>query len=95
MNFKFIVITVLLLLPSVIFAQVKLNGSVSDSETGEKLESVNIYIPELQRGTVTDKNGDYSIENLPKGSFSIQFSYVGYKSKVVLEYLNKKPLFKI
>ena len=92
MNFKFIVITVLLLLPSVIFAQVKLNGSVSDSETGEKLESVNIYIPELQRGTVTDKNGDYSIENLPKGSFSIQFSYVGYKSKVVLEYLNKKEV---
>ena len=92
MNFKFIVIFILLLLPSMIFAQIKLTGIVSDSQTSEKLESVNIYLPELQRGTVSDNNGFYSIENLPKGSFSIQFSYVGYKSKVVLEYLNESEV---
>ena len=78
----------LFLLPSFLVGQVKLSGSVSDNETGKKLESVNIFLPELQRGTVSDNNGNYSIENLPKGSFSIQFSYVGYKSKILTVYLS-------
>ncbi len=92
MNLKFIVVYWLLLLPSILFAQVKLSGNVNDSESGSKLESVNIFIPELQRGTVTDISGNYSIDNLPKGSFSVQFSYVGYKSKVVIIYFDKSEV---
>jgi iron complex outermembrane receptor protein len=77
---------------SLAFSQVKLVGEVKDSDTGENLESVNIFLPELQRGTVTDKNGSYSIGGLPEGSFSVQFSYVGYKSKIVLVLLKGKEV---
>ncbi len=64
-------------------AQIKLSGTVSDKSNGNKLESVNIYLPELQQGTVTNSEGHYEISNLPKGFFQVHFSYVGYKSQVV------------
>ena len=77
---------------SITFSQVRLTGNVKDSDTGENLVSVNIFLPELQRGTVTDKSGNYSIADLPNGSFSVQFSYVGYKSKIVLVLLKGKEV---
>jgi iron complex outermembrane recepter protein len=87
-----LIFLILLIFSSLAFSQVKLTGEVKDSETGEKLESVNIFLPELQLGTFTDKNGNYSIENLPNGSFSVQFSYVGYKSKILLVLLKGNEL---
>ena len=83
---------ILAICSSITFSQVKLTGVVKDSDTGETLESVNIFLPELQRGTITDKNGNYSIENLPEGPFSVQFSYVGYKSKIILVLLKGKEI---
>ena len=82
MKLKLILFTIMLY-TSLALPQVKLTGNVTDSKTGEKLESVNIFLPELQRGSITDNNGNYSIEKLPEGSFSVQFSYVGYKSKII------------
>ena len=77
-----IVFFIFLLLHQFIYAQISLNGTVTDKNTGEKLPGVNIYIPELQKGTVTDNQGIYKFENLPKGNFKIQFSFVGY-AKVI------------
>jgi iron complex outermembrane receptor protein len=82
-----LILFIFIIYSSFAFSQVKLIGEVTDSETGEKLESANIFLPEFQLGTVTDKNGSYSIENLPEGSFSVQFSYVGYKSRIILTLL--------
>ena len=65
-------------------AQIRLSGTVSDKNNGNKLESVNVYLPELQQGTVTNIDGYYEITNLPEGFFQVHFSYVGYKSQVAL-----------
>lgn len=65
-----------------LFSQGRLHGRINDSKTGTVLRGVNIFIPELQKGTVTDDKGDYSISDIPAGSFAVQFSYVGYKSFV-------------
>jgi iron complex outermembrane receptor protein len=70
--------------------QVKLSGKITDQKSGETLISVNIYFPELQRGTITDASGYYEFTNLPGGYFQIQFSYVGYKSQVVPIELKKE-----
>ncbi len=63
-------------------AQTTISGTVSGEKTNKRLDGVNIFIPELQKGTVTSERGFYKIENLPPGSFTIQFSRVGYKTKI-------------
>ena len=57
--------------------KVTLNGYIKDSNNGEELIGVTIYIPELKAGTVTNSYGFYSI-TLPKGTYEVQFSYIGY-----------------
>lgn len=82
---KLIHVKIILLILVFIFtakAQYNLSGKVSEAKTGEALPAVDVFIRELQRGVVTDKDGNYSITNLPEGNFTFQFSYVGYKTEV-------------
>lgn len=55
-----------------------LKGSVTDKQTGEKLIGVNIYLPDLKRGAVSDINGDFAINNLPSVKTTIQITYIGH-----------------
>ncbi len=83
-NNSFYVILILLTFSSFnIFGQASLTGTVREKGNNSKLEAVNVYIPVLQSGAVTNSSGEYKIENLPSGIFQVQISYVGYKSKVV------------
>ncbi|HTF18206.1 MAG TPA: TonB-dependent receptor [Chryseolinea sp.] len=64
-----------------------LNGYVKDAANGEELIGVSVYIPELKAGTVTNSYGFYSL-TLPKGTYDVQFSYLGYslqKLSIVLD----------
>ena len=73
-----------------------LSGTISDSNSNETLIGVNLFIPELKTGTTTNEYGFYSI-TIPKGSYTIQISYMGYTSleeKIVLEQ-NTKTNFKL
>ena len=71
----------LFLSPFVILAQEKytLSGTVTDNQSNETLIGVNIIIPEIQSGTITNEYGFYSI-TLPKGTYKIQISYLGFKT---------------
>ncbi|MEO5599738.1 MAG: TonB-dependent receptor [Cyclobacteriaceae bacterium] len=62
--------------------KVTLNGYVKDVENGEELIGVTIYIPSLKAGTITNDYGFYAL-TVPKGSYEVQFSYIGYKQQVV------------
>ncbi|NGX84891.1 TonB-dependent receptor [Aequorivita sp. KMM 9714] len=68
----------------VIFAQEKftLSGTVSEASSGETLFGVNVIIPELQTGTVTNQYGYYSI-TLPKGNYNVTYSNIGFASQTV------------
>lgn len=55
-----------------------LSGKITD-ENGQALAGVNIYIPELKNGAISDENGNFVLENLPQRSILIQISSVGYK----------------
>lgn len=63
------------------FAQLSsLSGVITDSETGEFLPGANIFIQELSTGTVSDLNGVYTIANLLPGTYTVRYSYVGYRT---------------
>lgn len=57
--------------------KVTLNGYVKDAQNGEELIGVSVYIAQVKAGTVTNAYGFYSI-TLPKGTYDIQYSYLGY-----------------
>ncbi len=67
------------------FAQKKsqtISGFVKEQGSGELLPGVNVFIPELKSGTITNTYGFYTLTIL-EGEYSIEFSYVGYKKEVV------------
>lgn len=57
-----------------------LNGYIRDAGSGEELIGVTILIQETQGGVNTNPYGFYSI-TLPKGVYTIEFRYVGFKRK--------------
>lgn len=59
--------------------KVTLSGTISDASSNETLIGVNIIIPDLKTGTMTNEYGFYSI-TLPKGTYKIQISYLGFQS---------------
>jgi len=63
------------------FSQNTLKGRITD-QNNNPLPGANIYIYELNKGTVAGLSGDYQVENLPQGKFRIQYSFIGYSSEV-------------
>jgi TonB-dependent receptor len=66
-----------------------IKGSISDSQTGESLFGVTVYVTNQQKGTFTDVDGNFVLANLSTGQSKIEVRYIGYQSKV-LEFDIKK-----
>lgn len=66
---------------SVVDAQNAFNAIVLDAHTRETLIGVNVFFETLDKGSVTDLRGKVTIENLPRGTFVLKASYVGYKEE--------------
>ncbi|WP_138430066.1 TonB-dependent receptor [Fodinibius saliphilus] len=58
-----------------------IKGTVISQENDQPLSGVNVAFPQLNRGTFTKADGSFTIQNLPSGTYSIVFSFVGYESK--------------
>lgn len=57
-----------------------ISGIISEAESGETLFGVNVIIPQLQTGTVTNEYGFYSI-TLPQGMYEVYYSSLGFKTQ--------------
>lgn len=80
--FTAFLITVLLTSSSVIFAQEfgSISGKVTATDSGEPLIGAQVYVKSTTTGTVTDVDGNYTLELMP-GAYSISVSYIGYATK--------------
>lgn len=65
-----------------------INGYVSDNKSGEILIGAAVYENEKFRGTTSNVYGFYSL-TLPKGEYTLIFSYVGYSKKELKIVLDK------
>ena len=80
----FVAVISFIVLFSSLFSQpnkTKLLGTVYNSQTKEPLSNCNITIVKDSIGTVSDDNGYYSI-SLERGNYTIQFSYIGFETKL-------------
>ena len=65
-------------------ARASLSGSVSDAQTKEVLQYVNVAVlstkdSSMINGVITNENGKFSITNMKLGKFIVKFSFIGYK----------------
>lgn len=61
----------------------KIAGTITDADTGEALIGANVYIVELETGSVADVDGNYFILNINPGEYTLRVSYIGYQTIVV------------
>lgn len=55
------------------------SGRITDIENGKPLPGANVVVLPVNKGCPANENGFYLIENLPKGEYTIQVSFVGFK----------------
>ena len=63
----------------VVFAQSRVDGRITDKESGEPLVGVNIFFSKTTWGATTDSQGFYSIRNIPYGKYEMIISMIGYE----------------
>jgi hypothetical protein len=56
-----------------------LSGNIKDSLTNESMPAATVLVKELNKGTIADEKGNFSI-SLPEGKYTVVISYLGYKS---------------
>lgn len=76
---NYLAIALMLSASMVSFAQTKVTGTVVDGETGEGLPGASVVIKGTTNGTITDFNGDFSL-NLDGSKVTVVVSFVGFKT---------------
>ncbi len=61
----------------------KISGRVVDSDTGEPLFYANVFIANTTKGTATDKDGRYILENIYPGRYELVISMMGYETQMM------------
>ncbi|QAA80416.1 TonB-dependent receptor [Aequorivita sp. H23M31] len=70
---------VFLLIGMATTAQNELKGTITSKQTGTPIMGT-VYIPQLEKGTAADFDGNYTLKNIPDGNYTIIFSYLGYST---------------
>lgn len=69
-----------------------ISGFVSDSLTGERLIGATIVVRSLEKGTVTNSYGYFSL-SLPEGDYELSCSFIGYKTQKNIFRCNRNQSF--
>ena len=70
-------------LPCLTSSAEEIKGKIIDATDGQGIAAVNVMLFKaadsiMFRGTVTEQAGTFKFSNIPKGSYRIQYSFVGY-----------------
>jgi hypothetical protein len=85
LNFS-ILMLIILLRSTIVHSQSltqTIRGKVLDEDSKTPLIGVNVLLLNSNplKGTVTDVNGDFRLDNIPLGRVDLQFRYIGYEEK--------------
>ena len=66
----------------------KIAGKVTNTQTGEPLVGVNVFVTGTFIGGITDDKGRYFVLNIPPGTYTVEYRMIGYrtvkKEKVII-----------
>lgn len=60
------------------FAAGVIRGTVTDQETGLPLSATTVRVDSRTWGAISDRNGNFTMREIPSGSYTLLFSMVGY-----------------
>jgi iron complex outermembrane recepter protein len=82
MRYLLIVAFALLSVGSLSAQELSIKGKVLDKNSNSPLPGVSVFVAELNRGVVTDLEGNFIISSLPDRNITITFSFIGYSTIV-------------
>ena len=62
-------------------AKISLQGKVIDQKTMEELAGVTVELAGTDMKTYTDIDGNFKIDNVQPGKYTLNISYISYKEK--------------
>ena len=68
------------LVPGLMFASGKIRGKVVDAGSGEPLVGANVVVVGTSMGAATNVSGEFTVLNIPSGTYTLKTSYVGYQT---------------
>jgi len=83
---KLLILTIVSLFAGLAWADIvsaqtgSLSGTVTDQRTNEAIPGVNILLQELERGAASDIDGNYTISNIPYGTYNVRATFIGYRT---------------
>ncbi|MBB6130001.1 TonB-dependent receptor [Mucilaginibacter lappiensis] len=72
-----------------------LTGTVTDKADGKPVIGATVTIPDLHTGAITDANGKYVLNHVPRGVYLVQVSYLGYATFNQKVDLSKTSVFDV
>ncbi len=81
MKLKLLAVSMLcVLLNGVVLAEERysVHGKVIDGDADKPLIGANVTIVELQRGSATNRRGEFIIDNITEGSYTLRVDFIGY-----------------
>lgn len=71
----------LLFLPAMAWAQTgTVRGTVTDAASGDPLPGANVIVRETQQGVATNISGEYVLEGIEPGTYTLRVTFVGYRN---------------
>lgn len=59
------------------------SGTVLDSENAEALTGATVRLVEIDQEVFADFDGEFTFENIPAGTYTLEISFVSYDTKIV------------
>ncbi|TXG36741.1 TonB-dependent receptor [Seonamhaeicola maritimus] len=89
MNNKFSVLLLLFLFTALAFAQKgSIQGTIVDSDSNDAIPFATIVVlksntTETVSGAISSDNGQFNVENMAYGSYTVQISFIGYQTNTI------------
>ncbi len=66
-------------------SQAKLAGKILEASTGKTIPGAHVTFLNIDKGTVSDANGEFQFTDIPAGVYSINVSFVGFRDRTVTD----------
>ena len=77
---KFLLLTAAVLAGTVARAEAQvITGNVTDAQNGVAVPAAQVFIAELNLGSLSEGNGSYTIENVPAGTHTVSVQRLGFR----------------
>ncbi len=64
-------------------------GTITNQKTGKPVVGANVFIQTVSKGAATNAKGNFTIQNVPYGTYKLRISFIGYTTKNVTVKVNK------